>query len=127
MKKIFLLLVIIAIVFIAYNRERVFIRDPLAHVTRDGVKESGAQVFINFSNDVLIEDENPPMYITLVQRGQPIGLPIGLACIHWVACLTNADKATVIPSSNETQIESMTSKEVHFRDAQKREAVVTLR
>jgi hypothetical protein len=126
MKKLLLLVVLVAILFIAYNRERVFIRDPLANLMRDGVKEDGAQVFINFSNDVLLENEAVPMYITLVQHGQPIGLPTGLSCIHWVVCMTNADKATVISTGASAEIESMTSKEVRFRDSQKREAVVTL-
>ena len=56
-------------------------RDPLGSVTRDGVTEDGAQVYVNFSDDVLLEDDNPPggtsgqMTLTLIQHDRPIGLP----------------------------------------------------
>ena len=62
MKKWMILTLVIAViaVFVAYNRNRLFVRDPLGSVTRNGAKEAGAQVYINFSNDALIENDNPP-------------------------------------------------------------------
>lgn len=127
MKKLLLLLVVIGIVFVAYNRQRVYVRDPLGSVLRDGVKEPGAQVFINYSNDVLIENDNQPMYVTLVQHGQPVGTPAKLWCIHYVACMTDADVATLIAVDTAAGAESMSSKTVKFRDALRRETVVDLR
>ena len=82
--------------FLFFNRQRVFLRDPLGSVMRDGVKEDGAMVFINYSNEVLLENDHAPMYVTVVQMGGHMGTPMGLKCIHWVACLTDNDVATVI-------------------------------
>ena len=53
MKRIFALLLICLIVFIALRRQRIFLRDPLANVTRDGTAVGGVQVMINYTNDVL--------------------------------------------------------------------------
>ncbi len=127
MKRVILLLLLIAVVFVAYNRERVFVRDPLGSVTRDGAKEGGAQVYINYSNDVLIENDRAPMYTTLVQANRPIGTPNHLKCIHWLVCMTDADSAGMAALDDHAQIESMSNKAVQFRDEGGREAVVSLR
>jgi hypothetical protein len=55
-KKLFVLLALGFAVFVWVYRERLFLRDPLGVVERDGVKEDGARVFINYSNDVLMWD-----------------------------------------------------------------------
>ena len=127
MKKLIGLLLLVAIVFLVYHRQRVYIRDPLGGVTRDGVKEPGAQVFINYSNDVLIENDHVPIYVTLVQHGQPAGLPGNIGCIHFVVCMTDADVATLIYTESTTGAESMSATAVKFRDARGRETVVKLR
>ena len=127
MKKIFALLVLLLIVFVIVERHRLFVRDPLGSVTRNGVKESGAQVFINIDNDVLLENDNPPMYLTLIQQGQPVGTPKVSMCMHWVVCLMDAYPATLVAPDANASITSMTSKTVTYIDAGKHEAVVTLR
>ena len=59
MKKLLLLVIfVVFLVFVLINRNRLYVRDPLGSVARDGVKEAGAQVYINFQNAVLIENEN---------------------------------------------------------------------
>lgn len=126
-KTVILLLLLAFIAFVAIERNRLYIRDPLATVLRDGAKEEGAQVFINYRNDVLIENDNPPLYVELVQNGQPIGVPANIKCIHYVACLTDADHATLIAPNTGAKIESMDSKTVKFRNMDGRESVVTLR
>ena len=73
MRKLILLLVVVAVVFVVWNRQRLYVRDPLGSVVRDGVKEQGAQVLINYSNDVLLQNYNAPMYVTLIQHGEPCG------------------------------------------------------
>jgi hypothetical protein len=127
LKKLIALLALVAIVFVVYSRERLFVRDPLGSVTRDGVKEQGAQVFINYPNDVLIENDNAPMYVTLVQHGQRVGTPSKLGCIHYVVCMTDADVATLLAPEPNTAVHSMTNKVVEFRDAAGRPTVVKLR
>jgi hypothetical protein len=81
-------------------------------------------VYINFASDVLLENDNPPGHIMLVQHGQPIGVPSKLRCIHWVACLTDADAATTLPLGG--TIENMSSKTVAFVDTKGRHWVVGL-
>jgi hypothetical protein len=132
MKKIIALIVIALIIFAVVYRQRLYVRDPLGSVTRDGVKEDGAQVYVNWSNDVLLENDNPPagtrgqMTLTLVQHARPIGLPKQIHCLHWLICLTDADEATLVAADPGTYIESMSSKQVVFHDYNGREAVVTL-
>lgn len=125
MKKLIALLVILLVVFVVVERKRVFVRDPLASVTRAGEKVSGEQVYINYYNDVLLENDNPPMLVMVVEKGQPVGVPTKLRCIHWVACLTDADAASALPLN--ATVQSMSGKEVRFRDESAREWVVTLR
>lgn len=125
MKKLFALLIILLVVFVVVERKRVFVRDPLANVTRAGDKVDGEQVYINFYNDVLLENDNPPMLVMMVEKGQPVGVPTRLRCIHWVACLTDADAASTLPL--DASIQSMSNKVVRFRDENSRQWVVALR
>jgi hypothetical protein len=98
-KKILLLVFLVVLVAIFVNRQRVYVRDPLATVYRDDVKQSGAQVFINYSNDVLLEqDAEPGSYRILVQGWNKMpGTPGVLKCIRWMVCLADADHATTFP------------------------------
>jgi hypothetical protein len=124
-KKLIALLVLALIVFVIVERQRVFVRDVLASVQRDGAKVDGEQVFININNDVLLENDNPPMLVFMAQKGQPLGVPTKLRCIHWVACLTDADIATTMPLGGSTPV--MSAKTVSFRDQDGRRWVVSLR
>lgn len=125
MKKLIALAIIVLIVFVVVQRKRVFVRNPLASVTRAGESVSGQQVYINFYNDVLLENDNPPMLVMLIEKGQPVGVPTKLRCIHWLACLTDADAASTLPLN--ATVQSMTNKAVHFRDEDGRPWVVNLR
>ncbi len=127
MKKFVLLFVIVAGVYAYFNRERLFLRDPLASVTRAGVREAGAQVFINYDNDVLLENDHPPMYFNVLQHGQPVGAPDQLKCIHYLLCLANGYPAPQTSALPGAQLESMTNQQVLFKDGDGREVVVTLR
>jgi hypothetical protein len=114
-KKVLLLLMLIFVVFVVVERQRLFLRDPLGSVARNGVKEDGAQVFINYNNDVLLENDHPPAYVTVVQHGGHIGTPATLKCLHWVACLADADVVPLIqplPAS----VDSMTNKGITYHD-----------
>ena len=99
MKKILLLVFLVVLAAIFVNRQRVYVRDPLATVYRDDVKQSGVQVFINYSNDVLLEqDAEPGSYQILVQGWNKMpGTPGVLKCIRWMVCLADADHATTFP------------------------------
>jgi hypothetical protein len=90
-------LLILALIW--FHRERVYLRDPLATVYLDGAPQSGIQVFINHSNEVLIEKDDPPNpYRLLIQHSNPIpGTPTILRCLRWMACLTESDQPPTIP------------------------------
>jgi len=126
LKKWIALAVVVIITLAAYNRNRLYVRDPLGSVTRSGTKEPGAQVFINFSNDVLLENDNAPAYILLLQHNNHAGSPVELHCLHWLLCLTDADTATFMQPPPSIAIEDMTSKSIRFIDSDKRETVVAL-
>jgi hypothetical protein len=129
MRKILLLLVIVFAVFVFLERDRLFLRDPLGTVTRNDLREDGAQVFINFHNEVLLENDNQPMYVTLVERRLPqvVGEPVGLKCIHWVACLADAYPATLAQPATPTTLKQSTNRVLEYIDAHGKDVVVRLR
>jgi hypothetical protein len=151
MKKLFLLAFVVLMAFIVLHRQCVFVRDPLATVYKSAVpvktpmsdrrksqqlqagsatgyqdvaselKQSGVHVYINYSNDVLLEkDDEPGAYRILVQNWNRMpGTPSELKCIHLMACLTNADHASAIPvvppgKDKVTQEVTMSDHEVSF-------------
>jgi len=99
MKTILTILVVLSLALLIYNRQRIYLRDPLASVYRDEVKQSGVEVFINYSNDVLLQrDADPVPYSILVQEWNlKPGTPTRLTCLRWIACMTDADEATTVP------------------------------
>ena len=126
MRKFILLLVVLAVVFVVWNRQRLYVRDPLGSVLRDGVKEQGAQVLINYSDDVLLQNYNAPMYVTLIQHGDRVGTPVILHCVAYVMCLLDADVPSFIATDEGAKV-MMSGKTVEYRDAKGRDTVVTLR
>jgi len=126
MKKLLAFLLLVLVASLIYSRDRLYVRDPMAMVTRDGVAESGVQVFVNRRHDVLLEHDGAPRYVTLMQHGQPVGTPKLLRCLHFVACLTETAVEPVLVSGGGARIEGMAGRSVAFRDPQGREAVVKL-
>jgi hypothetical protein len=72
--------------------------DLLQGSGKDG-KQSGVQVFVNASGDVLLwQDAEPGAYRILVQGwNKAPGTPVRLTCLHWMVCLTDADHPTTLP------------------------------
>ena len=123
MKKLFLLAFFVLLGFILINRQRVYIRDPFATVYRNNVKQSGVEVYFNYSNDVLLwKEDSPGAFQILVQNwSKAAGTPSRLTCIHWMACLADADHATLIPripigKQAGGSLATMTEREVTFID-----------
>lgn len=139
MKRLFALAFLILMGLILLNRQRVFVRDPFATVYRStakdnsgGAKQSGVQVYINYSNDILlVKDAQPGGYNLLVQHwNQTPGTPVVLKCIHWMACLTDAGHASLLPLSTGTGYDpkvQMSERLVSFVDAQGAMVQVQLR
>ena len=138
MKKLLLLAFLILMGLILLNRQRVFVRDPLASVYRsaaadgsDAAKQTGVQVYINYSNDVLLVKEGPGGYNLLVQHWNMMpGTPVELKCVHWMACLTDADHASMLPvqaAANYDPQVLMSDREVTFVDTKGGRVRVQLR
>lgn len=126
MKKISALLTLLLVLFIVVNRQRVFLRDPLATVTRDDTKQSNVEVLINYSNDVLLEDASEGRQkVYLVQNWNRLAaVPSApLVCLRNLACMTNADQPSataIVPGGRGSRPPfegvTMTNREVEFVD-----------
>jgi hypothetical protein len=125
MKKLILLLFVLFIIFVAVYRQRLYLRDPLATVTRDGVKENGAQVYINFSNDVFLQNDNAPAYMTVIQHGNHVGSPAIRRGLMFLVYFADDDPVPLIAADKTAVVDTMTGKVVTFHDA-RRQTVITL-
>jgi hypothetical protein len=118
LKRILIVGILLLAIFVAVFRQRIFVRDPLGKVERSGVAQDGVRVYINYSNDVLVEDASQHQFV-LVQgwSGLP-GVPQHLFCFSGLMCWTDADKAAVFPmggAGGRTRA-VMSAKEVTFVD-----------
>ena len=117
MKRILILGIMVLAIFVAVFRQRIFIRDPLGKFERNGVAQD-ARVYINYSNDVLVEEPAAERrYLVQAWSGLP-GNPKHLACLTGLVCWTDADQAAVFPLDGvggKTRA-VMSAKEVTFVD-----------
>jgi hypothetical protein len=97
LRKILIVGTLLLVVFVMVFRQRIFIRDPLGKTERNGVAQDGVRVYINYSNDALVEDSARHQFV-LVQgwSGLP-GVPQHLFCLTGLLCWTDGDRATVFP------------------------------
>jgi len=99
LRKIIGLLILMLVVFVVIYRQRIFLWDPLASVTRNGVKVGRVRTMINYSNDVLLQDSSAGkrrMY--LVQNWNKVAeVPTApVKCLQGLGCLTDADQASAL-------------------------------
>ena len=128
MKKLLLLLTLALVVFIAISRERIYLRDPLGAVYRSGVKQDGAWVFINYSNDVLVQSGGITTiaeYLVQGWNGIP-ATPVEMKCVLGMACLAQSDHAAAVPIDGASNA-VMTNREVTFVDGDKAAIQIKLR
>ena len=117
MKRVVIVDVVLLVVVAVVYRQRLFLRDPLGKVERNGMRVDGARVFINYYNDVLVQSaEGGQLY--LVQRGSVPGTPVKLSCVRGMMCWTEADGAATVPLGRVDYRPNlvMSSKEVTFQD-----------
>jgi hypothetical protein len=129
LKRILIVGTLLLVVFVAVFRQRIFLRDPLGKVERNGVAQDGTRVFINYSNDVLEEDSSRHSFV-LVQGWSALpGVPQHLFCLTGMMCWTDADRAAVFPVEGvggKTPA-VMSAKEVRFVDDSGARVKVALR
>ena len=97
MRRILIVGTLLLVVFVAVFRQRIFVRDPLGKVERNGVAQDGMRVYINYSNDVLVEDAARHQFVLVQGWGALPGVPQRLFCLTGLICWTDADKAAVFP------------------------------
>jgi hypothetical protein len=110
-------------------RQRIFARDPLGKVERNGVVQDGARLYIDYSNDVLVEDSVRHQFVLVQGRSALPGVPQHLFCLTGLMCWTDADRAAVFPmegAAGRTRA-VMSAKEVTFVDESGTGVKVTLR
>jgi hypothetical protein len=92
MRKILALLFVMMLGFIIFNRHRIYIRDPLASVYRNDVRQDGVAVYIDYEEDVLVwKQDDPGAYQVLVQHWNlSPGTPKQLGCLQSMVCLAEA-------------------------------------
>ena len=97
MRKILVVGALLLVVFAAMFRQRIFVRDPVGKVERNGAVQDGTRLYINYSNDVLVEDAARHRFV-LVQGWRALpGVPQHLFCFTGLMCWTDADRAAVDP------------------------------
>jgi hypothetical protein len=117
-RKILVVGTLLLIIFVVVFRQRIFVRDPLGKVERNGIAQEGMRVYINYSNDILVEDAAAnKRYLVEGWNGVP-GVPKHLACFTALACWTDADEAAGFPLGNapDQTHAAMSAKEVTFTD-----------
>jgi hypothetical protein len=109
---------VLLVIFVAVFRQRIFLRDPLGRVERNGIRQQGARVFINYTNDVLLEDTTRNNRYLIEGWNKLPGVPKHLVCLTGLVCWTEANQAEVFPLGNAANqtVAVMSSKEIAFED-----------
>ena len=127
MKRWVLLIVLIGALAAFYYRQQIYVRDFRASVTRNDVVEDGAQVFFSINNDILLENDNPPMYVMLLQHERPVMVPKQLNCIHYFICYAKGDDGVAGFRDSDSRLVSMTDAGATFLNDDKKTVVVKFR
>ena len=109
---------LLLVIFVAVFRQRIFLRDPLGKMERNGVAVDGSRLYINFSNDVLVEEPGTERRYLVQGWSEVPGVPQILGCVQGLACWTDADHASVYPLDGRGSgaKAAMSAKEVTFAD-----------
>jgi hypothetical protein len=119
LRRFVLAAVVLIVIFVVVFRQRIFLRDPLGKVERNGVAQDAARVYINYSNDVLIEDAATHGFVLVQGWSNAPGVPQHLSCLNGLACWTDADQAAVLPLGGAARRSpaEMSAKHVTFMDS----------
>jgi hypothetical protein len=128
MRRILVMLTLALVVFFIIDRQRIYLRDPLGVVYHNDVKQEGARVFINYSNDVLVQTGDlDHMQQVLVQSWSGVpGVPDELKCLQQLACLSQADHAPMVSWPGATTAK-MTNRQVSYVDGDGTRVRIVLR
>ena len=119
MRKILFAGVVLLVVFVTVFRERLFLRDPLGKVERNGTAQDAARVYINYTNDVLVQDAATHGFVLVQGWNKVPGVPQHLSCLNGLACWTDADRAAILPLGGQARRApaEMSARQVSFTDS----------
>ena len=128
MRRFLVLLTLVLIALAVVYRDRLYLRDPLGKLTRNGVEQQDARVFINYENDVLVQEKNgAEMFVVQHWNGLPAA-PAGLTCIQGMLCVTPADRVVDVGEAATGQkAAQMTNRAVSYTSPSGATTVVTIR
>jgi hypothetical protein len=129
LKRILIIGALLLMVLVAVFRQRIFVRDPLGKVERSGVAQDDTRLYINYSNDVLVEDAARHQFVLVQGWNARPGVPQHLFCLTGLMCWTDSDKAAVFPVEGVggRTPAVMSAKEVTFVDESGAKVRVALR
>ncbi len=132
MKRILIGVLLILIVGLVVFRQRLFLRDPIAKVERNGLQQTEYRVYLNYFNDILVEDmAQDRRYLVQARDGVPMvpGIPGHLGCVRALACLTDENYAPTDPLGGKGYVPAveMTNAYVTFVDGDGASMRVSLR
>jgi hypothetical protein len=97
LKKIWIGGLVVLVLVLVVFRQRLYLRDPIARVERNGSKQAGMRVYLNYYNDIIVEDvARNQRYLVQAENGMPLvpGVPLHLGCLRAMACLTDRNFAS---------------------------------
>ena len=115
MRKLILLIIVAIIALAVVYHDRLFLRDPLGKVERNGAPVADARVFINYSNDILVQEDGGRQMFVVQSYNKLPGSPAGLTCIQGMLCVTPSDQA-VPGAASPGKEATMSDREVSFTD-----------
>ena len=128
MRRFLVLLVLAMIALAVVYRDRLYLRDPLGKIARDGAQQENAAVYINYDNEVLVREKGgAEMFVVQHWNGLP-GTPAGLTCIEGMLCVTPADRVMDVGETTRGRVPAeMSNRAVAFTDAGGAKVLVTIR
>ncbi len=128
MRRLLLLLTLVFAVAVAVYRDRLYLRDPLGKLERDGVRQEGASVFINFENDVLVQEKGGTEMFAVQHWNRLESVPANLMCVQGLLCVAPADRLTdAAGTAISREPAEMSDRRVSFVDENGRSVQVTIR
>ncbi len=128
MRRFLVLLTLALIALAVLYRDRLYLRDPLGKIARNGEVQDDARIFINYENDVLVREKHgTEMFVVQHWNGLP-ATPAGLTCIEGMLCVTPADRVIDVGEAGSGHPPAeMTDRAVSFTDARGEKVLVTIR
>ncbi len=135
MRKLLLLATVVFVVLVILYRDRLYLRDPLGTIERNGVAVPDARLFINYSNDVLVQENHGTEMFVVQNWSRRAATPSRLTCVQGMLCITPADRIVDAQAADSSQMNSadsegkaeMSSRAVSFTDAAGSHIHITLR